>query len=150
MRISTTLLALGPLLLAHSPLLGAEPDSPATVVEPITPKIWPAPGGGPAEVPPRAETAKPARSYDQLFGEILQNLPQSSRAKVDSARMKGEAPSILTSPDAIRRTDTDREARRDKALDKLDPELKARVEKAIRGLDDKRKERDLEFKELGK
>lgn len=132
MRIETCLVALGTALLAASAVPADEtPRAPAAREE-------------------KADVA-PARGYDEIFGEILQNLPEKSRAKVDSARAKAEGPAAAPAgPAAGNLPDPERKGSREKALEKLAPEVKARVEKAIRDLETKRRERALEFKELEK
>ncbi len=132
MRIETCPAAVGAALLAAASVFGGEPsrvpDSPAV----------------------QAESA-PSRGYDEIYGEILQNLSGQSRAKVDSARTKAESPAkVPEEAAAAKRTEPERGGKREKALEKLAPEVKARVEKAIRDMETKRRERELEFRELEK
>lgn len=128
MRIQFCLLALGTVLLAANDARCADQQAaPETSVAPT----------------------ERAKTYDELFGEILQNLPEKNRAKVDSARANGKTP-----PETPAVTETKGPPdhamveKREKALEKLSPDVKARVEKAIKDLENRRKDRDLEFKEL--
>src|SRR5215208_5665447 len=97
-------------------------------------------------VQPAAEKSDPPGSYDALFTEILQNLPEKNRAKVDSARAKGpeSRPRNAEDPSAPV-TEKEVAGKRAKAMEKLSPEVKERVEKAIRTLDNRSRERELEF-----
>lgn len=134
MRIETCLVAVGTALLAASSVFGGEPSR-----EPDSPAVQAA--------------STPARGYDEIYGEILQNLPEQSRAKVDSARTKAESPATVpveAEAEAGKRAEPERVVKREKALEKLAPEVKARVEKAIRDMETKRREREMEFRELEK
>lgn len=107
----------------------------------------PARSGEAQERPAAAAPAESAQAYDALFSDILKNLPERSRAKVDSARANAPAiageqsadPAIPHSPTGIEK--------REQALEKLDPEVKQRVEKAIQSMENRKKERAAEFKE---
>lgn len=114
----------------------------------VVPSAWCGEAAAP-EAP--AVQSAPAKSYDELFGEILQNLPEKNRAKVDSARAAGKTgPSAPALPEAKGQPDPTLFEKREKALEKLSPDVKARVEKAIKDLENRRKDRELEFKELDK
>jgi hypothetical protein len=106
--------------------------------------------GEPAAPAPAAESAVADKGYDALFSEILQNLPEKDRAKVDSARGKGPDEPKPGDPDWVPPGEAVRQEKRAKALEKLAPDVKERVEKAIQKLESRQKERELEFKELDK
>lgn len=99
---------------------------------------------------PVAESVPSDKGYDDLFSEILQNLPEKDRAKVDSARGKSPDEPKPGDPDWAPPGQAVRDEKRAKALEKLAPDVKARVEKAILKLENRQKERALEFKELDK
>lgn len=111
----------------------------------------------PASPDPDASSAAPPStsgpSYDALFSEILQTLPERSRAKVDSARARaGEAAprkeaAEIPSREAVEGRSA---SKRGDALQKLPPEVKERVEKAIKTSENRQTDRMLEFKELEK
>jgi hypothetical protein len=96
------------------------------------------------------------KDYDALYHQILQNLPEKSLLKVDSARGGG----FQRSPESLHQNLSDLNSKgkvdplsenvradRERALGKLDPEIKLRVEKAIQAIENRKKERELEFKE---
>lgn len=100
-----------------------------------------------AQPAPESSAAPAAKDYDALFSDILQNLPERSRAKVDSARanapaIAGEAAAVPENPPSPTGIE-----KREQALEKLSPEVKQRVEKAIQSMENRKKERAAEFKE---
>src|SRR5262245_5077624 len=111
MRVQTGLIAFGAALLAVPSAWCGEVAAPET---------------------PAAQSA-PAKSYDDLFGEILQNLPEKNRAKVDSARVVAkEGPAAPAALEDKPLPEQAQEEKRQKALEKLSPDVKKRVEKAIK------------------
>ncbi len=89
------------------------------------------------------------KAYDDLYSEILKTLPQDGKAKVDSARRLDRSPSVQQhavgagqgrDPEALQKHNRD--------LQELPPAVKARVDKVLTELDSRRKEKEMEFKEL--
>lgn len=90
------------------------------------------------------------KAYDALYSDIVKNLPQEGKIKVDSAHGR-EAKNLPEQAGNIKtREDLKRDVveKRKKELSELPPEVKARVDKVLSNLDNRRKEKQAEFKEL--
>jgi hypothetical protein len=104
--------------------------------------------------------------YDGLFSEILKNMPEADRAKVDSARKAEALPPKAAAAQraAAEKKAAKQAAKADKAAEKaadklakaaekaedLPPSVKQKVEKAISDIEKRKAERKAEFKELDK
>ncbi len=85
-------------------------------------------------------------SYEKLFQDILQQMPEEVKPMVDSARA-ARAPESKNKPEIDSRRVL-MEQKREAALQRLSPELREKVAKELSNHDNRRKERELEFKEL--
>lgn len=98
----------------------------------------------------KTETADSRKSYDELYSEILSNLPQDAKAKVDSAQgqvsKSGRSKNTKDhDSEDLRKILTEKGTQK---MDELPPAVKARVDKALSDIENRRKEKALEFKEL--
>ncbi len=91
-----------------------------------------------------------SKSYDELYADILSNLPKDAKAKVDSAQsggsQKGDSKKAkVKTAEELRKLATEK---RSHEMKELPTAVKARVDKVLSDLDTRRKEKVLEFKEI--
>jgi hypothetical protein len=97
----------------------------------------------------QAQAASNRKAYDELYSEILNTLPQNGKAKVDSARHHDEKPAAKPATAAASKEPAKEALEKQKReLEELPPVVKARVDKVLSDLETRRKEKELEFREL--
>ncbi len=83
-----------------------------------------------------------------MFSEIIKNLPQEKRVKMDSLKNAGPVTVHKDADDSVAPEDRKKnlDEKRKREVDALSQDVKERVEKAILDLEQRKKERQLEFK----
>lgn len=90
------------------------------------------------------------KAYDALFSDIIKGLPGEGLSKVDSARGGNDkrVADHSTKAASVDELKKDAVEKRKKEMEELSPEVKARVDKVLSGLDNRRREKQVEFKEI--
>lgn len=104
---------------------------------------------------PTDKTEEAQKSYSDIFTDIMESLPQESRAQVDSAsqaRPRTHSDGVEDSRDEASTGGNKGQAdelagKRSKALDELPPDVRQRVEKAMETMKQRHENKAMQFKE---